>query len=106
MLYLIEREQDPIEWADMAAESGYFDQAHFIHDFQTFSGFSPEAYLKQKRESDVIRSEEACRRDLNDDLQEHVYGLNAHGYPAVCRRSLNKDFLQHPVRQRRVTLFR
>jgi hypothetical protein len=27
---------------------GYFDQAHFIHDFQTFSGLNPTAYLAQR----------------------------------------------------------
>jgi AraC-like DNA-binding protein len=104
MLYLIEREEDPIEWADLATAGGYFDQAHLIHDFQTFSGFAPEAYLKQKRESDVIRSEEACRRTLNNDPQEHVYGLNAAGYPAACRRSLNADLLQNPAHHNHLTL--
>jgi len=33
-----------IEWAQVALESGYYDQAHFIHDFQRFSGFTPAVY--------------------------------------------------------------
>jgi AraC-like DNA-binding protein len=34
-----------IEWADLALACGYYDQAHFIHDFKSFSGFSPSDYL-------------------------------------------------------------
>jgi AraC-like DNA-binding protein len=34
----------------MAAGCGYFDQAHFIHDFKEFSGINPTTYLAQKTE--------------------------------------------------------
>jgi AraC-like DNA-binding protein len=33
-----------IDWAQVALENGYYDQAHFIHDFQGFSGSTPSAY--------------------------------------------------------------
>ncbi|MGA3024412.1 MAG: AraC family transcriptional regulator [Bryobacteraceae bacterium] len=33
-----------IDWAQVALDNGYYDQAHFIHDFQGFSGFTPSAY--------------------------------------------------------------
>jgi AraC-like DNA-binding protein len=34
-------------WTDIALDCGYFDQAHFIHDFQAFSGLTPQVYLAQ-----------------------------------------------------------
>ncbi|NER14322.1 AraC family transcriptional regulator [Leptobacterium flavescens] len=34
-----------IEWAMVAASCGYFDQAHFIRDFQAFSGLNPKKYI-------------------------------------------------------------
>jgi AraC-like DNA-binding protein len=37
-----------VDWADVACEAGYFDQAHFIHDFRAFSGISPTAYLSSR----------------------------------------------------------
>ena len=33
----------------VALDHGYYDQAHFIHDFQTFVGDSPEAFLQTAR---------------------------------------------------------
>jgi AraC-like DNA-binding protein len=37
-------------WTQIAYESGYYDQAHFINDFKAFSGFSPREYLTAKGE--------------------------------------------------------
>jgi AraC-like DNA-binding protein len=34
-----------VRWADVAQDCGYFDQAHFIHDFRSFSGINPTKYL-------------------------------------------------------------
>ncbi len=33
-----------IDWARVALDCGYFDQAHLIHEFRDFSGLSPTAY--------------------------------------------------------------
>ncbi|MBI2949489.1 MAG: AraC family transcriptional regulator [Verrucomicrobia bacterium] len=42
--------QQAVQWADLACACGYYDQAHFVHDFRGFSGLSPSAYLTQRGE--------------------------------------------------------
>jgi AraC-like DNA-binding protein len=37
-----------VEWAAVALDCGYFDQAHFNHDFRAFSGINPSAYLERQ----------------------------------------------------------
>ena len=37
-------------WTGIAYESGYYDQAHFINDFKSFSGFTPQQYLQRQYE--------------------------------------------------------
>ncbi len=38
-----------VRWADVAVDCGYYDQAHFIHDFQGFAGINPTKYLTDHR---------------------------------------------------------
>lgn len=38
--------EESAQWADLAVELGYFDQAHFIKDFKSVLGISPAAYRK------------------------------------------------------------
>ena len=49
VLRLIEKGKQ-IVWADIALSCGYYDQAHFIHDFQDFCGLTPRTYLAQRGE--------------------------------------------------------
>jgi AraC-like DNA-binding protein len=37
-------ERGPVDWAEVALDCGYFDQAHLINDFRAFSGINPTAY--------------------------------------------------------------
>ncbi|NNE65340.1 MAG: helix-turn-helix transcriptional regulator [Pyrinomonadaceae bacterium] len=43
-----EIESRDYDWAEIALDCGYYDQAHFINDFRTFSGFTPVEYARQK----------------------------------------------------------
>ncbi|MEK6152307.1 helix-turn-helix domain-containing protein [Flavobacteriaceae bacterium 3-367] len=37
-----------LEWASIALDCGYFDQAHFIKDFKAFSGLNPKKYIDEQ----------------------------------------------------------
>jgi AraC-like DNA-binding protein len=37
-----------VDWLDVALSCGYFDQAHFNHDFRAFSGINPSTYLRHR----------------------------------------------------------
>jgi len=39
----------PVDWLDLAARAGYYDQAHFGHDFRAFTGLTPTRYLDVRR---------------------------------------------------------
>jgi AraC-like DNA-binding protein len=34
-----------VDWANLAVECGYYDQAHLSHDFRQIAGMTPSAYL-------------------------------------------------------------
>jgi AraC-like DNA-binding protein len=40
---------EPIDWGDLAYRAGYFDQAHFGHDFRAFTGLTPTRYIEVRR---------------------------------------------------------
>ena len=38
------------DWARIAADAGYYDQAHLISDFRELVGLTPSAFLKRPRD--------------------------------------------------------
>ena len=39
----------PVDWLELAGRAGYYDQAHFVHDFRAFTGLPPTRYLDVRR---------------------------------------------------------
>lgn len=41
------RERPAVDWSDLAARCGYYDQSHLIHDFRQFAGMSPADFARR-----------------------------------------------------------
>lgn len=40
---------EPVDWAELAGRAGYFDQAHFSHEFRAFTGLTPTRYVEVRQ---------------------------------------------------------
>ena len=43
-----------VDWANLAIDCGYFDQAHLIHNFREFAGLTPETWLALRHENPFL----------------------------------------------------
>jgi transcriptional regulator GlxA family with amidase domain len=48
VLRVAHRATDGLDWAELAADGGYCDQSHLIHEFAEFAGMRPTDYLKRR----------------------------------------------------------
>lgn len=46
----------PKTLTEMAYQCGYYDQSHFIHDFQLFSGYNPKAFFSNQKQAADYRA--------------------------------------------------
>ena len=46
--------KEPVDWAALAVELGYFDQAHFIKHFKAFVGSTPAQYSHQQHDHAAV----------------------------------------------------
>lgn len=51
-----------VNWAELAADCGYFDQAHLIHDFRAFASMTP---LEYRRVTSRVESDSENLEKLN-----------------------------------------
>jgi AraC-like DNA-binding protein len=42
----VSSESAHLDWATLAADSGYFDQSHFVRDFRALTGLTPERFQR------------------------------------------------------------
>jgi len=64
----------PRDWAALAADCGYFDQSHLIHEFRRLAGLTPSAYAPIQADMPthvpvVGRSQGCCGRNLQSVLR-------------------------------------
>jgi AraC-like DNA-binding protein len=55
-----------IDWIQLALDAGYYDQAHFIHDFRSFTGLTPTDYRAARtlfpNHVKFLQDDHRCRR--------------------------------------------
>jgi hypothetical protein len=43
------RDRPPVDWLEVVARAGYYDQAHFGNDFRACTGVTPTGYVDVRR---------------------------------------------------------
>ncbi len=53
-----------VDWADVAARAGYFDQSHMVRDFRDLNGATPGAFVELGRRAKEYRSTGGVAEDV------------------------------------------
>ena len=48
-------QQQHWHWAELALQHGYYDQAHLIHEFSTFTGTTPAAFIATRHDAAFLQ---------------------------------------------------
>ncbi|MBK8947973.1 MAG: AraC family transcriptional regulator [Flavobacteriales bacterium] len=59
------------DWSTIALDAGYYDQAHFINAFRSFTGLAPTEYMACMHRTELGRSFDAHRNE--DDPMRRMY---------------------------------
>ncbi|HRH69556.1 MAG TPA: helix-turn-helix domain-containing protein [Flavobacteriales bacterium] len=59
------------DWSAIALDAGYYDQAHFINAFRSFTGLAPTEYLACMHRTDLGKHFDAHRKE--DDPMRRMY---------------------------------
>ena len=51
---MLQMHEPNLNWISVCYKSGYYDQSHFIKDFKTFTGFTPEQFLETRPEDTLL----------------------------------------------------
>jgi methylphosphotriester-DNA--protein-cysteine methyltransferase len=51
--------RQPVDWAALAHRLSYYDQSHFNKDLKAFTGLTPTAYLRRRRQVLEVAPEHA-----------------------------------------------
>ncbi len=76
-------------WASIAYGGGYYDQAHMIHDFKSFTGLSPSAFVEKIIKTDLFINWGYNFGDLDrlgetERIGENFYLRSQAGTTGVC----------------------
>lgn len=74
------------DWATIAADAGYYDQAHLIADFRELVGTTPGTFVKRAGDQGVGHGSGEAEAELRSSIRERARHGSARGSPSSSRR--------------------